>query len=142
MLQEFGPALYVADLRFADELGDQPPSDWAADLDQVVFGGSFVMQEVVFFHRPSRTAIFGDLIQRHPQSAVSGWKGLVMRLDGLVGHRGSTPREWRATFLRRRSLRAARRKVLGWDAERLLVAHGDCADSDASRIIEAALRWI
>lgn len=33
------------------------------DIDQAVFRGSIAMDEVVFFHRASRTAIFGDLIQ-------------------------------------------------------------------------------
>ena len=44
------------------ELGDAPDPQWAADIDQVIFRGSFAMEEVVFFHRRSRTAIFGDLL--------------------------------------------------------------------------------
>jgi Domain of unknown function (DUF4336) len=127
---------------FDDELADAPDPAWAADIDQVVFRGSFVMEEVAFFHRPSRTALIGDLIQRHRESAVSGWTGTIMRLDGLVGEYGSTPREWRATFLRRRLTRAARAKVLSWDAQRLLIAHGECAASGANEIIRRALRWI
>ena len=100
------------------------------------------MEEVVFFHRPSRTAIFCDLIQRHPEATGRGWKGLLMRLDGLVGEGGSTPREWRASFLRRKPARAARDRVLAWNPERLLIAHGDCAQRDAASIIRRALRWI
>ena len=65
-----------------------------------------------------------------------------MRLDGLVGEDGSTPREWRASFLRRRRARDARSTVLGWQPERLLIAHGECAQSGATGIIERALRWI
>ena len=66
-----------------------------------------MMEEVVFFHRLSRTAIFCDLVQRHDPARITGWKGFLMRLDGLVGEHGSTPREWRATFLRRRRAREA-----------------------------------
>ena len=73
---------------------------------------------------------------------MTGWKGLLMRMDSLVGEHGSTPREWRASFLRRSKARAARDVVLGWRPERLLIAHGDCAQSGASAIIENALRWI
>ena len=65
-----------------------------------------------------------------------------MRLDGLVGERGSTPREWRASFLRRGPARAARERVLGWNAERLIIAHGDCVHSGAAGVIERALAWI
>jgi hypothetical protein len=130
------------DLCFDAELGDKPDPAWAADIDQVVFHGSLAMEEVAFFHRPSRTAIICDLIQRHPESTMLGWKGTFMRLDGLVGEKGSTPREWRATFIRRAAARKARQKVLGWNAERLLIAHGVCAQSNASEIIRAALGWI
>ena len=130
------------DLRFDAELGDTPDPAWAADIDQAVFRGSFAMEEVAFFHRASRTAIICDLVQRHPEAEMTGWRGMLMRLDGLVGEHGSTPREWRASFLRRGPARAARSKVVGWNAERLLIAHGDCAGSNATGILARALRWI
>ena len=117
-------------------------SAWAADIDQVVFRGSFAMEEVGFFHRASQTAIFCDLVQRHPETDMTGWKGMLMRLDGLVGERGSTPREWRATFLRRELARTARERVLSWNAERLLIAHGECAQKGATEILTGALEWI
>jgi len=129
-------------LRFTAELGDEPDPAWAVDIDQVIFRGSFAMEEVAFFHRRSRTAIICDLIQRHPESKMSGWIGMLMRLDGLVGQQGSTPREWRASFLRRGPARTALQKVLDWDADRLLIAHGECAKTEAAEIITAALSWI
>jgi len=129
-------------LSFDSELGDEPDPSWAADIDQVIFRGSLFMEEVVFFHRESRTAIVCDLIQRHPESKMTGWKGFLMRLDSLVGENGSTPREWRASFIRRGPARAAREKVLSWNADRLLIAHGDCAQTGATTIMSKALGWI
>ncbi|MCP5373192.1 MAG: DUF4336 domain-containing protein [Hyphomicrobiales bacterium] len=130
------------DLRFDAELGDHPDPAWAADIDQVVFRGSFAMEEVMFFHRPSRTAIVGDLVQRHDAAAMEGWKGALMRLDGLVGEHGGTPREWRASFLDRAAARAARDRALAWHADRLLIAHGACATSGTAEILAEALSWI
>jgi hypothetical protein len=130
------------ELRFDAELADEADPIWASDIDQVIFRGSFMLQEVVFFHRVSATAIFGDLIQRFPEWSLSGWQAALMRLDGLAGKRGSTPREWRATFLRRGPARAARERVLRWNPVRLLIAHGECAHSGARDIIAAALSWI
>lgn len=129
-------------LLFDAELGDEPDRAWKTDIDQTVFCGSFAMEEVVFFHRASRTAIFGDLIQRLPPVTAIGWRGMIMRLDDLVGPHGSTPREWRLSFLSRDAARAARRKVLAWEPERLLIAHGECAASGAVEIIAASLSWI
>ena len=137
-----GLAKRKPELRFDAELGDEPDPEWAADLNQVIFHGSLAMEEVVFFHRESRTAIFCDLIQRHAEEAMSGWKGKLMRLDGLVGKEGSTPREWRASFLWRSAAREARLKVLDWEPERLLIAHGECAQSNAAAIIGKSLSWM
>ncbi len=129
-------------IHFDAELDDEKHEPWGNEIVQVVFDGSLAMQEVVFFHRASRTAIFGDLIQRFPAANATGWKGLLMRLDGLVGPHGSTPREWRLSFLSRQGARAAREAVLGWKPERLVIAHGECATSGATEIIAAALSWI
>ncbi len=137
-----GLARKMKGVRFDGELGDVPDREWVVDIDQVVFRGSFAMEEVVFFHRASRTAIFGDLIQRFPDEAATGWKGLLLRLDGLVGRHGSTPRDWRLSFLSRNAARAARQKVLDWEPKRLLIAHGECVGSDATHVIAEALRWI
>jgi len=137
-----GLASRKPELRFDAELGDDPEPAWAADIDQVIFHGSMAMEEVVFFHRESRTAIVCDLIQRHPETEMSGWKGMLMRADSLVGQNGSTPREWRASFLKRSKARAAREKVLSWKPERLVIAHGECAQTGATEIIENALSWM
>jgi len=137
-----GLARRKPELRFDAELGDAPDPAWAGEIDQTVFHGSLFMEEVVFFHRPSRAAIVCDLVQRHDPATLRGWKGWLMRLDGLVGERGSTPREWRASFLRRGPARAARDTLLAWRPERLVIAHGACAREDASAILADALAWI
>ncbi|HMM56373.1 MAG TPA: DUF4336 domain-containing protein [Rudaea sp.] len=129
-------------LHFHAELGDEPSAVWSADIDQAVFRGSFVMDEVMFFHRASRTAIVGDLIQRFPENDVSGWKRLLLKVGGLLGERGGTPIDWRTSFLRHGPARTARQKVLGWNPQRLLIAHGMCAQAGASEIIQAALSWM
>ena len=137
-----GLARRKPELHFDGELDEAPDPAWAAEIDQTVFRGSFFMEEVVFFHRPSRSAIVCDLVQRLAPAGVAGWKRWLMHLDGLVGEHGSTPREWRASFLRRGPARAARAKLLGWRPERLLIAHGACARHDATALLERALAWI
>lgn len=137
-----GLAAKRPDLVFDEVLADAPNPAWAVDIDQVIFRGSFVMEEVVFFHKASQTVIICDLIQRHEPERMTGWKGALMRLDGLVGPRGSTPREWRATFLNRSKTRKAKDKVLDWKPERLLIAHGSCAQSNARAIVRDAFDWI
>jgi len=130
------------DLAFTAELVAEPPAQWQGAIDRVVVGGSFAMDEVVFFHRPSRSALVCDLIQKHDENAFSGWRRWAMKLDGLVGPDGSTPREWRATFTNRKAARAALDTILGWNPEQLILAHGPVFKEKARDIIASSLRWM
>ncbi len=130
------------DLAADGELGDAPDPAWADQIDQVVFRGSFALEEVVFFHRASRTALVCDLVQRFDPEQMTGVIGAVMRLWGLVGEGGSTPREWRASFVRREPARAAKRRLLSWEPERLVIAHGLCAETRAGEVIARGLHWL
>ena len=130
------------DLRFSAELGVEPPSEWQRQIGQVVVGGSFAMDEVVFFHRPSMTALVCDLIQKHDKNVFSAWRRWVMQLDGMVGPDGSTPREWRATFTRRKVARAALRVMLDWNPEQLILAHGPFFREGAREVIASSLAWV
>ena len=137
-----GLAQRKPELRFDFELSEEAHPAWAGEIDQTIFKGSLAMEEVVFFHRPSRTAILGDLVQRHDPTEFKAIQRWLLRADGLLGEAGSTPREWRFTFWRRRQTRAARAELLSWKPENLIIAHGDCATGQASKILTRALAWI
>ncbi|MEE3328192.1 MAG: DUF4336 domain-containing protein [Myxococcota bacterium] len=128
-------------LHFDFELGEAAPSAWTEEIDQTVFKGSFAMDEVLFFHRPSKTAIRCDLVQRHDASDLKPMHRWLMWADGLLGENGSTPREWRFTFWRRNQTRVSRSVVLDWKPENLIIAHGTCAKGRASEILSQALAW-
>ena len=130
------------DLSFDGELGDVAEPAWESDIDQLIFRGSFALEEVVFFHRASRSAIITDLVQKFDPATQRGWRGLLMRLDGLVGPEGSTPRELRLTFWNRRAAREALRKALGWNPQRLIIAHGQCVRENGREALARSLSWI
>lgn len=135
-----------ADLSFAAELGDERVADWGADIDHVIVHGSRAMEEVVFVHSPSSTCIVGDLIQRHDPEAFAGWKRAAMKLDDLLGPEGSTPREWRASFVRRKPGREALKHILAWEPTQLVIAHGTCVGSgsteSAGDVLAKGLSWL
>ncbi len=130
------------DLSFDAELGDAADPAWRADIDQVIVHGSIIMDEVVFFHGGSRTAIVADLIQRFDRAALRGWRRTIMALDGLVGVNGSTPREWRLSFWNRSAARRAKRKILDWNPERIIIAHGEWVREKGREVLERALAWM
>lgn len=132
------------ELAFEPPLGDEPPRAWAGEIDQVVFRGSFFLDEIVFFHRASRTAIFGDLTQRFSDSWLRAhwkpWQRWIARRWGITD--GRAPLEWRASWLRRAPARAALRTVLAWDPERVVMAHGERPSSGARAYLERAFDWL
>ena len=101
-----------------------------------------MLTEVLFFHRTSRTCMVGDLVQKLDPEAMKGWHRWVMKADGLTGPDGSTPKEWRLTFIRRDRARAAIMQALAWDPKRLIIAHGTCADEDGAQVLRHSLSWL
>jgi hypothetical protein len=69
-------------VRFDRDLQDMSPPQWTDDIDQLIFRGSRVMEEVVFFHRRSKTLILADLIENfEPDKAPKKFRWLI-RLGG------------------------------------------------------------
>lgn len=134
------------DLHFQSPLGDTPPPAWADAIDQVWFNGSPAMDEVVFFHRASRTAILADLSENFDAAFLAahwrGWQRWIARRWGIVEGHGYAPLEWRLTFFKRRATRLARDRVLAWNPARVIVAHGHWQRRDGRRYLERAFRWL
>lgn len=135
-----GLAAKRRDLRFHGELGDEPPVAWQGAIAHAVFRGSLAVTEVVFLHHASKTALVGDLVQKMDPPA--GWRGLLLRWNGLTGPAGSTPREWRASFLRRAPARRALERVLAGHPENLVIAHGRCALGGGERALRDSFAWL
>jgi hypothetical protein len=130
------------DLHFGAALGVELPGEWDEQIDLVAIEGSFAITEVLFFHRLSRTCLVGDLVQKHDPEAMKTWQRWIMKADGLTGPDGSTPREWRLTFTNRGKARAALERALAWEPERLLIAHGACAEANGAEVLRHSLAWL
>jgi hypothetical protein len=129
-------------IRFDQDLGDTAEPCWAADLDQLIFAGSRVLPDMVFLHRRSRTLIVTDIFQNH-DAAVDPWVSRTLkRINGIVAPDGGVPRDWRLTVRDREAARAARDRMLGWDFDRLVIAHGRCIEYGAHAHLERAFAWL
>jgi hypothetical protein len=128
---------------FDRDLGDAPPPDWAAEIDQTIFRGSSVLGEVVFFHRASATLILADLIENfEPAKVAPGWRW-IMRLGGVLDPDGKTPLDLRLTYLfGRKAARASLARLLAWQPRRLILAHGRWYEQDATAELRRAFRWL
>ncbi|MDQ0333531.1 hypothetical protein QFZ88_005913 [Mesorhizobium sp. YL-MeA3-2017] len=134
-----------SDLSFREPLTDNPPHDWHPDIDQAWFRGSFAMDEVVFFHRPSGTAIVADLVQTFSDRFLRkhwGWFRFLARLDGLTQDQACAPLEWRLSFINRAPARKARGKVFSWNCQRVIVAHGEWVRTGGHALLRKSFRWL
>jgi hypothetical protein len=130
------------DVVFDDDLADGSVHDWSADIDHVPVHGNLITTEVVFFHRPSRTAIFTDLIQQFSPGWFTGWRAIVARLDLMTAPRPEVPRKFRNAFVGRRAARESVRRILAWPTERVLMAHAPPVEADGRVFIRRSFHWL
>jgi hypothetical protein len=125
------------DLSFAGELGDEPDSRWAGEVDQAYLRGHRFLTEVLLLHRASRTLLVGDAVWN-----VGPWFGPGARLwagwrpgarPTPVFKRGINDREAAAQSVRR---------VLEWDFDRIAVGHGAMVQSGGREAFRAAYEWL
>lgn len=135
-------AQHGVSLRLDAALGDAPPPEWSADLDQLLFGGSAVMREVVFFHRASRTAVLTDLIENFEAHRVHPRWRWLLRLSGAVDPDGKAPMDMRASFRDRDAARASLERLLAWEPERVILAHGRWYTQGGAAELRRAFRWL
>ncbi|MBS8227858.1 hypothetical protein DYI42_16655 [Vannielia litorea] len=134
--------LYGPDAEALPGLQRWPETGWPGQIDLAVLRNR-ITEEAVFFHRPSRTALFCDVIQNFPPGYQAGWRGLVARLDLMESGAPAVPRKFRLGFAGRRAeARVAMRQILGWQPERLVMAHGTVLETGAAPALARAFGWL
>jgi hypothetical protein len=109
---------------------------WKAELEQCVIEGAPLSNEVVFYHRASRTLILTDLCFNFVP-APSGWSGIFLRLFGVHG-RLAVSRLMRFVLKDREKVRPVIKRILEWDFERIIVTHGAIVQRDGQRLFREA----
>jgi hypothetical protein len=129
-----------AQCRTAKSLQDEPVREWTADLDQLVFRGNRILNEIYFLHRVSRTLIFGDFIQNHQPQAGHPVRNALLKAAGACG---GVPIDIRLAFLGHKAeARASLEELLSWDFDKMILAHGDCVVHDAKAYVRRAFNWL
>lgn len=128
------------DLAIDVDLADRPHPDWEEEVDQVLLRNR-IADEVVVFHRRSRTVLFTDLLQGLPDGWFRGWRALVARLDAMTGPEPAVPRKFRLGFSDRSALRQGVRTIQAWAPQQVVMAHGTPITSDATAFLQRAFAW-
>lgn len=128
-------------LRADHLLRDEPPADWAAEMEQMIVAGSRLHREAVFFHKNSRTLILTDLIENFEAAKLPWHLRIVTRVAGNQHPDGSMPRDLRLTY-DKAALAASVRRMIGWKPERILIAHGRWYRGRAVEELRRAFRFL
>lgn len=114
-----------------------PPPEWASQIDQVFMAGIPLLNETVFFHTASGTAIFTDVCQMW--TGPLGWKeALFARLTG-VRNTLTVPRTIRFLIKDKTAARTSALQVLAWPVQRVVVSHNSVVEGGAHAALKRAL---
>lgn len=127
------------DVKWGGVLGDEAQAEWRGEIDQVFFGAWGMANEVVFFHRESRTIVSSDFmfnLGTHPS-------GMTRVLASLAGQRKPGVTLLEKLLIRDRTgAKEQVGRIVGWGAERVVLAHGDILTADGAEAVRNAYAWL
>lgn len=133
-------------LRFSGVLADDSPVDWEGQIDQFYFTNSPFVDELIFFHRASRTAIIADLSQTLSEAFLKRhwpwWIRSAARLSKMVEGWGYPPIDYRISFRHRASARPKIRELIAKRPEHVVVAHGEVVTTGGESFLRRAFSWL
>ena len=129
-------------LPFAEVLGDSAPSQWEGEVDQVhVQGIGLFLDEIVFYHRHSRSLIVADLLFN--LSEKDAWITRVLGSLVIGPYPGCRfARLYRPAVIDRRRVRASIERMLHWGFDQIVVGHGAVVKNKGKEIFCAAFQWL
>jgi len=114
-------------LPFAEVLGD--------------FGIGLFLDEIVFYHRRSRSLIVADLLFNlsEKDAWITRTRGSLV-IGPFPGCRFA--RLYRPAVTDRRRMRTAVERILDWDFDQIIVGHGAVVANKGKEVFRTAFRWL
>ena len=128
------------DVRFDGVVTEAALADLGGELEHLVFRAAPILNEVIFHHPASRTLVCTDVVT-NVHRGVGLPARVLFRANGALG----AFRVGRFERLLIRDRRLARRtvdRILGWDFDRVIMAHGDVLDTGGRRALAESFAWL
>jgi hypothetical protein len=128
------------DLHFHALLGDEPEPAWRGVLEQHLFRGAPLLDEVVFFQPSTRTLITTDLVFNVPVGRTDGARLFYWAVgaEGKVGPH----RLIRLAMRDKKACRASADRILAWDFDRITVTHGEIVERGGREAFRAGFSFL
>lgn len=131
----------AASVHFDADLTGTAPEAWRDCMLQTVIPGSF-LDEVVFFHRASRTLILADGIENFELPKIKQPYRFLVWAAGAYHPHGQMPIDLRSTFWPKKdAVREAAAEMISWQPDHIVLSHGRLIDHDAVAALRYAFRW-
>jgi hypothetical protein len=127
------------DLSFHGELASGI-SEWSSDLDEQLVEGAPLMNEVLFFHRASRSLVVTDVAFNIP-SAEHWWTRTYLRAMGAYGGFGQS-KMVKLCVRDRAKVRASVERALEWDFDRIVMTHGMVLETGGKHALSQVFAWL
>jgi hypothetical protein len=106
----------------------------------LLWRGAPMMNEAVFFHRPSRTLVVTDAVHNIGPDAEPFTRFMFKVLGGYGGMKTSLID--RFVNRDRAAARSTVDSLLKWDFQRVIMAHGHIVEQDGARAFREAYSWL
>ncbi len=127
------------DLRLDQVLDDSLDLPFAGELEPLTIRGS-ILKETVLLHKRSGTLVSSDLLENfHSHDHLP--TRIYLKVAGIHGKPGFS---WplRFVYKDRKVARESFDRLLRWDFDRAVIAHGESIASGARPILEQAYTWL
>ena len=129
------------DLDFDWILGNRPDHRWGEEFEQVVVRGTSFINEVAFFHPSTKTLILVDLIENIGDDYTHEAGLLLQFWWKAVFKMWNNPKpapEYQIGWGDKSVVKKSLNRILAWDFERIIIAHGNLIENDAQAIANKA----
>ena len=116
--------------------------NWGCDFEQITIKGNKLLSEIAFCHKESKTLIMGDIVQNNEQKDGRPFTNFIFRISGAAYPSGGVGFDLKLTFTNRKAARETVCKILSWDFDKLIIAHGPCVTSNAKEYVKRAFSWL
>jgi len=121
-------------------LSDHAPEPWRDQIDQVLVRGTRFIWEVAFFHRASKTLVLTDLVENIGDE-TEGTNWTLKFWWKAIMHMWNTPKpapEYQMGYKDKAAAKRSLERILEWDFERVILAHGENLEVDAKQAVREA----
>ena len=131
------------DLTFNESLNVVQKWPWENDICQLLFTGSALMEECVFFHKESQVLIVTDLIENFNGQSFKPWQRFIAKGVGIVAPNGKMPLDWRLSFIfHKPKARQHLTLILSWKPQKIIMAHGIMIETQAVSFLKRSFSWL